>query len=126
MPKMLIVDDNVEFKTMVSCYFTDKGYKVAMADDGRDGLAKIKAEKPDIILLDVMMPDIGGIEVLRELQTDDDLKQIPVIVITGTYFDKNMNELFRQESNCREFISKTTELSWIGKRVEELLKARQV
>lgn len=122
MHKMLVIDDNVEFKAMVSCYFSDLGYKVELADDGRDGLAKVKIFNPDIILLDVMMPDIGGIEVLRELQTDDDLKAIPVIVITGTYFDTQMNELFKQESNCREFVSKTTELSWIGKKVESMLK----
>jgi len=120
MPKMLIIDDNVEFKTMVSCYFTDLGYKVELADDGRDGLAKARGFHPDVILLDVMMPDIGGIEVLRELQTDEELRAVPVLVITGTYFDKQMNELFKQESNCKEFISKTTELSWIGKRVASL------
>jgi CheY-like chemotaxis protein len=122
MHKILVIDDNVEFKTMVSCYFSDLGYKVELADDGRDGLAKVKVFKPDIILLDVMMPDIGGIEVLRELQTDGESRAIPVMVITGTYFDKQMNELFKQESNCREFISKTTELSWIGKKVESMLK----
>ena len=124
MPTMLIVDDNVEFKTMVSCYFNDLGYKVTLADDGRDGLAKVKVIKPDIILLDVMMPDIGGIEVLRNLQTEDDTRDIPVLVITGTFFDKNMSELFRQEPNCREFMSKTVELSYLQKKVESLLRAK--
>lgn len=117
---MLIVDDNVEFRTMVSDYFTDLGYTVEIGDNGREGLAKAKAIKPDIILLDVMMPDIGGIEVLRNLQTDDDTRNIPVLVITGTFFDKNMSELFRQESNCREFMSKTVELSFLQRKVESL------
>jgi len=67
-----------------------------------------------------MMPDIGGIEVLRNLQTDDDTRGIPVLVITGSFFDKNMSELFRQESNCREFMSKTVELSYLQRKVEEL------
>jgi len=118
---MLIVDDNVEFRTMVSDYFTDLGYTVEIADNGREGLAKARGLKPDIILLDVMMPDIGGIEVLRNLQTEDDTRNIPVLVITGTFFDKNMSELFRQESNCREFMSKTVELSFLQKKVEALL-----
>ncbi|OIO02509.1 MAG: hypothetical protein AUJ51_06130 [Elusimicrobia bacterium CG1_02_56_21] len=117
---MLIVDDNVEFRTMVSDYFTDLGYTVEIAGNGREGLLKARAIRPDIILCDVMMPDIGGIEVLRNLQTDDDTRGIPVLVITGSFFDKNMSELFRQESNCREFMSKTVELSYLQRKVEEL------
>lgn len=121
MSLMLIVDDNVEFRTMVSDYFTDLGFNVQIAGNGREGLVKAREIKPDIILLDVMMPDIGGIEVLRNLQTEDDTRDIPVVVITGTFFDKNMSELFRQESNCREFMSKTVELSYLQKKVQSLL-----
>jgi CheY-like chemotaxis protein len=118
---MLIIDDNVEFRTMVSDYFLDLGFTVQIADNGREGLAKAKAIKPDIILLDVMMPDIGGIEVIRQLQTEDDTRNIPVLVITGSFFDKNMSELFKQEANCREFMSKTVELAYLQKKVEALV-----
>ncbi len=118
---MLIVDDNVEFRTMVSDYFTDLGFTVEIAGDGREGLQKARAIRPDIILCDVMMPDIGGIEVLRGLQTEDETRNIPVLVITGSFFDKSMSELFRQESNCREFMSKTVELSYLQKKVESLM-----
>jgi len=124
MKLMLIVDDNVEFRTMVSDYFVDLGFTVEIAGDGREGLVKAAAIKPDIILLDVMMPDIGGIEVLRNLQTDDDTRGIPVLVISGTFFDKNMSELFRQESNCREFMSKTVELAYLQKKVESLVPGK--
>lgn len=122
MAKMLIIDDNTEFKTMVSCYFTELGFTVELAENGREGLAQAQVFKPDVILLDVMMPDVGGIEVLRELQTYDEVRAVPVLVITGTYFDTNMSELFKQESNCREFLSKTTDIAWLGKRVQELVK----
>ncbi len=121
---MLIVDDNVEFRNMVSDYFTDLGFTVEIADNGREGLAKARAIRPDIILLDVMMPDIGGIEVIRQLQAEDETRSIPVLVITGTFFDKNMSELFRQEPNCREFMSKTVELSYLQKKVESLFKKK--
>ena len=124
MPSMLIIDDNAEFKTMISCYFTDQGYKVELADNGREGLAKAKIFKPDVILLDVMMPDIGGIEVLKELQTYDETAATPVIVITGTYFDNNMSELFRQESNCKYFLSKTNELADLEKKIDSILKKK--
>ena len=124
MPAILIIDDNAEFKTMISCYFTDQGYKVELADNGREGLSKAKICKPDIILLDVMMPDIGGIEVLKELQTSDETSAVPVIVITGTYFDSNMSELFRQEPNCKYFLSKTTELAEVEKKIDSILKKK--
>lgn len=124
MKQMLIIDDNVEFRTMVSDYFTDLGFAVEIAGDGREGLQKAKLIKPQIILCDVMMPDIGGIEVLRALQTDDDTRSIPVLVITGSFFDKNMSELFRQESNCREFMSKTVELEYLQKKVEALVPSK--
>lgn len=121
---MLIVDDNVEFRNMVSDYFTDLGFTVEIADNGRDGLVKARAIRPDIILLDVMMPDIGGIEVIRQLQAEEETRSIPVLVITGTFFDKSMSELFRQEPNCREFMSKTVELSYLQKKVESLLPGK--
>jgi CheY-like chemotaxis protein len=105
---------------MVCDCFTDLGYTVEIANDGREGIAKARAIHPDIILCDVMMPDIGGIEVIRNLQTEDDTRNIPVLVITGSFFDKNMSELFRQEANCREFMSKTVELSYLQKKVELL------
>lgn len=117
---MLIIDDNVEFRTMVSDYFSDMDYAVEIAENGREGLEKAKLIKPDIILCDVMMPDVGGIEVIRGLQADDDTRGIPVLVITGSFFDKNMSDLFRQEANCREFMSKTVELSFLQKKVEAL------
>ncbi|OGR78643.1 MAG: hypothetical protein A2X32_05180 [Elusimicrobia bacterium GWC2_64_44] len=119
--QMLIIDDNVEFRTMVCDYFTDLGFAVDIAENGREGLAKAKLIRPDIILCDVMMPDIGGIEVIRNLQVEDETRSIPVLVITGSFFDKNMSELFRQEANCREFMSKTVELSYLEKKVLALL-----
>lgn len=121
MSLILVIDDNVEFSAMISDYFGDLGFTVEIAGNGRDGLAKAKAMKPAIILLDVMMPDIGGIEVLRQLQADDDTRAIPVVVITGTFFDKNMSELFKQESNCREFMSKTVELAYLEKKLQALV-----
>ncbi|MDQ7772823.1 MAG: response regulator [Elusimicrobiales bacterium] len=121
MALILIVDDNDEFRGMVADYFGEIGYKIAMAMNGAEGLARARELKPDLIICDVMMPDVGGIEVLRGLQADEDTRSIPVLVMTGTFFDKQMSELFRQESNCREFMSKTTELAYVQKKVEALL-----
>jgi len=125
MSQMLIVDDNVEFRTMVCDYFTDLGFTVQIADNGREGLVKARQIKPDIILLDVMMPEVGGIEVIRQLQAEDETREIPVLIITGSFFDKNMSDLFKQEPNCREFMSKTVELSYLQKKVEALVAPKR-
>ena len=119
--KILIIDDNMEFRMMISDYFSELGFEVLEAEDGKTGLEMSKKVEPDIIFLDVMMPDIGGIEVLRELGADDDTRKVPVFIITGSYFESKMNQLFMQESNCKEFLSKTAELAVIQKKVEAVL-----
>jgi CheY-like chemotaxis protein len=116
--KMLIIDDDDEFKDMLSFYFKDtQGYALEKAGNGREGLQKARLMQPDIIILDVMMPDMGGIEVLRELQTDTDTSGIPVIVLTASVFDNKMSDLFRQESNCREFLPKDIDIALLHKKV---------
>ncbi|MDD2805379.1 MAG: response regulator [Elusimicrobiales bacterium] len=124
MRNILIIDDNVEFRTMVTDYFTDLGFGVYIANNGYEGLTKARKMRPDIILLDIMMPEMGGIEVLRRLQAEDETRDIPVIIITGSFFDKNMSDLFKQEANCREFMSKTVELSYLQKKVEAIVSKR--
>ena len=125
MRKMLIIDDNFEFRNMMSDYFGEFGFDVAEADNGTKGLEMAKEILPEIIFLDVMMPDIGGIEVLRRLQTDDDTLDIPVLVITGSYFEKSMNDLFKMEPNCFGFMSKTTDIGIIQKKLEEALDKKK-
>ncbi|MGM0568546.1 MAG: response regulator [Elusimicrobiota bacterium] len=60
-----------------------EGYQIITACDGRDAWEKIKSEKPDIIILDIMMPEINGADLNRKLKKDSELKNIPVIIITG-------------------------------------------
>ena len=122
--KILIIDDNMEFRIMVSDYFSELGFEVLEAENGKTGLEMAKKTEPDIIFLDVMMQDIGGIEVLRELQVEENTREIPVMIITGSYFENNMHQLFKQESNCKEFLNKTTELPIIEKKVNDILSGK--
>ncbi len=71
MPTILMMDDDKDFSSLVQANFSGQGYNVVLAHNGREGLAKAAAVKPDIIFLDIMMPDMNGIEVLRELQAAD-------------------------------------------------------
>ena len=81
--KILVVDDEPDMVTYISTFLEDEGYAVLSAQDGPEGLAKARAESPDLITLDINMPGMSGVEVLTTLRRDPDLAQIPVIIITG-------------------------------------------
>lgn len=81
--KVLIVDDDPALVTYLKALLEDNGYQVATAADGEEGLEKTKSEQPDLISLDLLMPEKTGIKMFRELRKDDGLKSIPVIMVTG-------------------------------------------
>ena len=81
--KVLIVDDEREFLVLLGKMVMNKGYKVLAADNGNDALDIAKREKPDIIILDIMMPKMGGREVGQKLKEREETRNIPVIFLTG-------------------------------------------
>ncbi len=89
--KVLMIDDDPEFVDAISNLLDAKGYEVHTASNGQDGIAKAKAEDPDLILLDVMMTTKNeGFNVARELHEDDKLKETPVIIMTGIRREMNL------------------------------------
>jgi two-component system sensor histidine kinase ChiS len=122
MPAILMIDDDADFSALVSAHFTKLGYTVGLAADGKEGLAKAVSFRPGVILLDIMMPEMNGVEVLRELQAGDETSDVPVIVMSGKYFDQGMLDLFRQERNFRELLSKPVSLAQLELKVSTLLK----
>jgi CheY-like chemotaxis protein len=117
-----MIDDDADFSALVSAHFTKLGYTVGLAADGKEGLAKAVSFRPGVILLDIMMPEMNGVEVLRELQAGDETSDVPVIVMSGKYFDQGMLDLFRQERNFRELLSKPVSLAQLELKVSTLLK----
>ena len=81
--KILIVDDDQDVILFLSTVLQDRGYRVIHALNGRRGLDLASAEAPDLILLDLMMPQKSGISLLGDLKRDAHLKKIPVIMVTG-------------------------------------------
>lgn len=81
--RVLVVEDDPSVRGLLDTLLTAEGYAVATASDGLAGLVKASAQRPSLILLDVMMPDLGGIRVLEELREDPSLADVPVIVVTG-------------------------------------------
>ena len=83
MAKILAVDDELDVLLIVKTTLQSEGYEVETASDGTDALALAREVSPDLILLDMMMPGMSGLDVLRELKADDSVCTIPVIMLTG-------------------------------------------
>lgn len=84
-PKVLLVEDNPSVRELLRVLLEGEGYEIVEAKDGLDGLLKAEFTKPDLMILDLMMPDVDGERVLTQLRTDPELSRIPVIVVSGKY-----------------------------------------
>jgi DNA-binding response OmpR family regulator len=80
---VLVVEDDPSVRGLLHTLLSAEGYHVVTASDGLAGLVKATATHPALVLLDLMMPDLGGVRVLEEMREDPDLADIPVIVVTG-------------------------------------------
>lgn len=82
--KILLVEDEELMIDLLQKKLEKEGYEVYVARDGEEGLKEMKNLRPDLILLDIIMPKMGGFEVMEEMQKDEQLKEIPVIVISNS------------------------------------------
>ena len=84
MKKVLIVEDEELIGDLLQKKFRQEGYYASVARDGEAALKQIREERPDIVLLDIVLPRLNGFEVLEELKKDEALRQIPVIIISNS------------------------------------------
>ncbi len=84
MKKIIIVEDEEILRNLLHKKLGNEGYDVDVAENGEEGLSKIKENKPDLILLDIIMPKMGGFEMLEEMQKEEELSKIPVIVVSNS------------------------------------------
>ncbi len=122
--KILIVDDDPDLVEAVSMILESKNYDVAAAYGGVEGLEKAKTEKPDLIVLDVMMPDKDGYAVCKEMKADPKLSRIPILLLTAvvskiptTHYTQQMG----LETEADDYIDKPVEPEELVKRIETLL-----
>jgi len=80
---VLVVEDDPSVRGLLQTLLSAEGYDVVTASDGLAGLVKVSSSPPALVLLDLMMPDLGGVRVLEEMRDDPELVDIPVIVVTG-------------------------------------------
>jgi len=84
MKKILLIEDEEIMINLLQRKLAVEGYEVSVAREGEEGLEKMREIKPDLILLDIIMPKMGGFEVMEEMQKDIELKKIPVIIISNS------------------------------------------
>jgi DNA-binding response OmpR family regulator len=124
--KVLMIDDDPEFVEAITNLLDAKGYDVVSAGDGKDGVAKAKQEKPDIILLDVMMTTKSeGFDVARELSKDANLKGTPVVMLTGVRKEMNLPFGFEPDADwlpVKAFLEKPVKPEVLLKTIEDNIK----
>ena len=122
--RVLIADDNEPNRELLEVYLAEIDCEIATAVDGRDTLDKVVAFRPDIILLDVMMPKLSGFEVCQQLKGDPATSPIMILMVTAL---GELGDIERAvEAGTDDFLSKPVNKAELVKRVENMLKLRHV
>ncbi|MBI5306339.1 response regulator [Candidatus Wolfebacteria bacterium] len=93
--KVLIIDDDKFIRTVYESQLQQENIDVELAPDGESGLVKAKSAKPDLILLDMILPQKDGFEILKELKANSNLKNIPVVVFSSLSQQNDIDEAFK-------------------------------
>lgn len=119
MAKILLVEDNEMNRDMLSRRLERKGYTVTLALDGAEGVAKARADLPDLILMDMSLPVIDGWDATRQLKGDEQTRRIPIIALTAHAMAAD--EQRAREAGCDDFDTKPIELPRLLGKMEALL-----
>lgn len=121
---ILVVDDSPEIVTLVTEILQENGYTTVVANNGREALAKVETEDPDLILLDAMMPSMDGYEVTHLLKSQDRTRLTPIIMLTGlSDFNDKMKGI---ELGVDDFIVKPFNQIELLTRVKSLLRVKTI
>jgi DNA-binding response OmpR family regulator len=120
--RILVADDEQEIRNLLDHFLKGQGYEVVLASDGNQALKLAAEENPQVIILDIKMPGLDGLEVCKRLKEKDQTKFIPVIVITG--FEDNKMEALNMGAD--DFVNKPFDMAEISSRVRSALRIRNL
>lgn len=120
MPRILLVEDNENNRDMLSRRLQRKGYEVILAEDGRQALEKAEAEKPDLVLMDMSLPEIDGWEATRRLKANPVTAATPVIALTAHAMSGDREKAM--EAGCDDYDTKPVDLASLLAKMEALLQ----
>jgi len=121
MPKLLYVEDNEMNRDMLSRRLQRRGYDVLIAEDGEQGMAKARAEGPDLILMDMSLPVVDGWEATRRLKAAPETRGIPIIGLTAHAMATDRSKCL--EAGCDDYDTKPVELTRLLEKIERLIAA---
>ncbi len=121
-PKILVVDDSEFIVKLIESTLRDTGYHIIKAYDGEDALTKVAAEMPDLIILDVMMPKMTGLEVCRRIKTDEKTMLIPVVLLTSKNFVED--KITGLETGADDYITKPFNTKELLVRIQGLIQKK--
>jgi DNA-binding response OmpR family regulator len=117
--KILLIEDEEDMAYAITLQLESKGFEVIVAHDGRAGLEKARIKKPDLIILDVMLPKIDGYKICRMLKFDNKYKNIPIIIYTARAQDSDKK--LAEEVGADAYITKPFEIEALLDKMRELL-----
>jgi DNA-binding response OmpR family regulator len=118
--KILIIDDEANLVNFLRLHLEKHKFQVISADDGDIGLAKAKSEKPDLIVLDLNLPNLGGFWVCKALKSQEEYKNIPIIIITGAYVSEE-DQKQALELGAQAYLEKPFKTKVLINKIEEIL-----
>jgi CheY-like chemotaxis protein len=119
MPKILLVEDNELNRDMLSRRLVRRGYEITMAVDGREALSRAVSDAPDLILMDLSLPEVDGWEATRRIKANAITQHIPVIALTAHAMSGDREKAM--EAGCDDFDTKPVELPRLIGKIEALL-----
>jgi len=117
---VLVIDDDLEFQELIDMNLRFIGFSITQALNGPEGLKIAKKEQPELILLDTIMPEMDGLQVLSELKYDKKTKKIPVFMLTAKTLVGDIEHAF--EVGADDYITKPVELRQLGKIIKQKLE----
>ena len=124
MAKILIVEDNPMNRDMLSRRLIRSGHLVRMAGDGRQGIASAQTENPDLILMDMSLPEIDGWEATRRLKSDKSTRRIPVIALTAHAMSSDRQKCM--EAGCDDYDTKPVDYQRLTAKIQAALQTGAV
>jgi two-component system, OmpR family, alkaline phosphatase synthesis response regulator PhoP len=122
-PRILIAEDDLQGAELLEAYLADSGYEVGTATDGEATLCQVRDWRPDVILLDVMMPKISGFEVCKRLRADPASRDIGILMVTA--LDQSSDVERAVEAGTDDFLTKPINKNELLLRIRSLLKIRE-
>lgn len=119
MPKILVIEDEINIQKLAAANLTTSGYKVFVTGKGREGLRLAQREHPDLILLDLRLPDMSGWDVLMLLKAERKLQKIPVIIMTASVQQDNGYKFPRMRT--AGYLAKPFDLDELLRKVKQVL-----